>query len=1120
MLLRIIDESKINDDIVQVRIEFETEKEQSSYIVENFASLKSESFIKSLRWYYFNFPMQTGLPEPDRGVGEKILRHGQYCGDALLGEDHELLKYLNRIAAVGYDKLEVSIESENARFFDELWESCIFHDAKYVLSSCVKHFSRKCLPNKIAEAFPGLHYDLKVESPTNEQVQRLLQSSETEGQKKNESPRPLNIAAYVSRKVGLPGFADEGYRQYQSSNILQLSFNAFAQGGVVQFFTRKDVGWKSYSESLVAHEHPIHIFHYDGPIITDAGVDYFVFANDKIPAADVMQLLASNKINVCCIDSRFYLTSGQVSEASHALTRCAALAHAQGIGNLLGLNYSTHPWISTQIFEALYGQLALGHELGQAVVEVRKLLQAQHQQQLGTYQPIAFCAWPLLTHYSVQKVYFFGAGQSPADPNTSQRVDVIRQKLFGFRSDMLPPLVANVGDGNYLDLLEALFHAEKNMPVFISGPEGGGKTHMVHLACAHMAQVRLVSFAFYFNFSQETYTVAHIEEMLAPVLDVEPSKVQDALRNIRCCFVFDNFIQLDDAHLDHVVLNEFIQKNVAQHAFVIIGKPEFQMSGWRHILCDGLCETEKNILIAQQLDALHWNDEKLEALRKDNYFSQLLEKIGANPWLIQKALPLLLATEIQSVVENFGRFSISADADLPVTHFYQWQWAGLPEVWQRFLLLCMETRGILLEMLMVAADPRQSFTPAKNLMSLLGDENAQISEGLKLLSGAAMLSHFPHGRMVDNRCMDFLSAKREQLFNHESIAEIRLTFSKVLCQGITLLAQHVLKTPNPQISNNLIINRRNWVEHFEALWFAQDYTGFIRVKTAFEHLMREVKLDGEMREWSLDLLNRTPVSNISSDSITAEQKLCWLSLAINCLADKNSIENDEIRKGAEQWSAWHYKMNADVSRDVLPIYHQVSMFLDAYYGLSEKWFEAIEVNEKLLTLCRQHQAWQKVIFVCRTISEYYRRLGNKEKSREYEDIILNEIPYEESPVGYKAQQLVEILLMRLQHNDIENFEALLTLLKNDESSQRFAEVINGIEADMYFQQGNYLEALPHYGRVWVKALQAGHPAHIDQLKRRLIEIETHIGKELFSNHLTDILPAGVLKPDEYAGAIH
>ncbi|NQZ09897.1 MAG: hypothetical protein HRT35_22325 [Algicola sp.] len=1062
MLLRIIDRPAGDNGEDAIQIVLQHQQRTTDFVTESYDSPFSDNFRQKLAWY-FNEYLQNETFDVD--VVAKLIKHGQNIGDELLGEDHQLVKISEDIEQHGYHNLQVQLESQRIGFFDELWEATVLPDSKYMLSSVVKGFVRQFVQ---AKPLPELRFDLKVTPATQDSVSKLLQGEDaaSEDQSKNalakevqpKDDKPLLVLTLVSR-----AFAD--VMPFASSNSINTSLQAISAGGTIDYEVYQSTDWPTLQARLSDQSRPVHIVQYDGAVIIDHNSDNSIdnsiasIALDDgtlVSVTDLCTAMVENKVAALSIDARVYLQAGQNISASTGLAIIAQTAHQQGLGNIIGLGQITNPWTAGQCFESVYSQIANGLSLSQAIVEARKAMQSNIETSLMTAKPVPFHPWSLLLHYSVQEVTFFDASHLPADPSSDLSSGPVMgcfpDKLFGFKTELLPPMLYQASDGQVLKVIDQMATAGRQT-VSIIGGDGTGKSHLAHVVSLYLAQKQQIDYGFYFDFNSHQYTPNDMLEMIAPVLalDVNDKKqVEQKLATLHCCFVLDDVLPSLSKELSDE-LSEFVDKLIGHgHKVMILAdvtSPLHDLATVK-IKTVALSVVEQKILAAHSLRQLNLTPD-IQAQLQPRDWQELLVSLKGHPWLTKKFMPLLVGNNAGNNAET-AKAQAEQLKDVSVEAFYQSQWQTLSHTWQNLLLLCADVRGLLLEMLMIAFDQQPAFAPSKTLFTLLGDADAKFAQGLELWDRAGFVTRFPHGRMIDERCLNFLAAKRAQCFNGIDQQALSLPFSQLICHGVSLLSQHVLKQPNPNITNNLLINRRHWVKHFETLWFAKDYSGFIGVKGVFEQLLQQAKLTQESLDWSADLLQRTPpISN--SDDVSMEAKVSWLMLASGVAAQAGMQNNDVLAQGAKVWQDWFNVLPESVEQSQLPLFQQVVTFLERFYQSQGKWHDAIIICQKALVIYSQFEAWQRVIQSLKSLAGYHVEIGQKDQALTFENKIINDIPYTDAPAGFKTQQMLDVLMVRLARGDTEQAQHLLEQIRQTDEAPKLADMLDEVQADLLRQ---------------------------------------------------------------------
>jgi len=756
MLLRIIDIEKSNS--VNIILENDENCIIEEYSIESYSSPTSLNFRKSLSTYFKNYLSNGVNSSNDKIDVERLISRGKSFGDELLGEDHQLIKVTEIIDENNYQALDVQIESNRISFFNELWELTILPDSKYFLSTVVRSFIRKFTKQSISEALPECLYQLNVSSNTDDNLSQILNVDQDEQKNKQKTDdKPLNILYVVSRE----NIKDSG------SYAINSSFEAMNAGGIINYDIQQFTDSSLLEKRLADKNIPIHILHYDGPIIIENGVPSIILGNETkneyITVKKFSSILAKHKIALLCIDARAYIST-ESKFPNEWLAMIAKISFQQGLGNIIGLSEISEPWTSKQCFDNLYEQLSKGHNLAQAVIEARKLLQTDNNTSIASIQAIDSHIWPLLVHYSRQSIQFFKSNQI-VDNNLRPKFS-FNDNVFGFRSDMLPPLLNQVGDGQVLTLINKMINTRiaNEKVINITGEAGSGKTQLAHIANLYLAQKDYIHYSFYFDFSSQSYSREDIISMIAPVLSLTHDQlplVTDKLSEYQCSFIFDELGTKPHHLLSD--LPDFIHSLLLDgHTVISLNKSSLDLKDINTIEIKTLPLTsfEQKIIATDSLKTSGIAHSNLQQLESSDHWQDLLLTIKGNPWLAKKVPPLLASYEAKNLVNILATQLEKNNNHSKIELFYQYQWDSLTPIWQKLLLLCSEIPGLLLEMLMTVVDRKDTFEPAKSLFAIFNEDKMSFAQGLKQWQTSGFISQFPHGRVIEPSCLSFLQNKR------------------------------------------------------------------------------------------------------------------------------------------------------------------------------------------------------------------------------------------------------------------------------------------------------------------------------------------------------------------------
>ncbi len=1099
MLLRIIDKTTNGNDDELINIVFEHDLEDEQFYIYRYDSPFSRNFRENINWYYNEYLCDRDDKPDDRGVVEKLIKFGQYLGDQLLGEDHQLTKYMRLIEEQGYHNLQVQIESERVEFFDELWEAMVFPESKYILAAVVKSFVRKFSSLENRAEHVEVCYGLKTAPVSAESIVSLVQTgSESCSGPDRSDDKPLCILHAVFR----PGSRS---LPRDPSNAFNTGVELLATEGAIHYEIYPVSCWSELQKRLDDSSRPVHILHIDSTVLVDnESVSFGSYESQgkhqRIDVSDLVKSLVGNKVAVLCVDARNYINQGKVVSNNTGLSRIAQIAEAAGLGNVIGLSHSVDPWTSSECFRRFYYFLVKGLTPSQAVVEARKALQVITEASRFTSYAMPFNMWSLLVHYGGQQLTFFETPQEVSNAEESHTLARIQKNLFGFKSQLLSPPLSNTGDGQFLLSFEKMLTTQK-IPALI-GDEGMGKTHLTHQLCFYFLQSNQCDYGFYFDFETDFYSPDIILEMIGSVLGViskTRTDIEKKLRELCCCFVLDNILNVPSkSQLACKEVEEFLQELAAVgHKVIVTGTAVSPSTLYIEIPITPLLLEEQKILAAESLryNNLHGKD-------RDKEWEKLLFNLRGNPFLIKKVIPYLNSCDISELIEKIDREIPENLEKSVVAAFYQWQWEELPQIWQSLLLLSATVNGLILEILMIACDQKNPFTPAKTLLRELGEEDGILVEGLDLWEKSGFVNRLPQGRVIDSRCEKYLSTKSELgRFGKLKSKEIKLLLSQVICEGIRRLSLHLSTESNPVLCHKLLMNRREWVQHFEQLWFAADYRGFIGVKNAFDQLLKAAELTEESSAWSLDLLIRSEKISVSEDT-NLEARLSWLTVAIAALDTTGAEKEEVIMAGVSIWRDWFDTAVDALKSEQLQLFQHAKIFLELFYRKNENWEECIHISQKSCDAYIGYEAWHQVIQCYRSLTMYHVAIGKSVEASVFEDQILHKIDYGGLPSDFEIRQIMETALARIGRKDFEKAQVLVDQIKGRKDANQLYEIIDELQAEILFQKHNYRESMCHYCRMWKRAVNSKQKARMQKLSQRFAEIEEQLGTEAFDKLFT------------------
>jgi len=719
---------------------------------------------------------------------------------------------------------------------------------------------------------------------------------------------------------------------------------------------------------------------------------------------------------------------------------------SEGVGNIIGTHDISFPEITARCFAAIFSCISAGLEVGQAVVEARKKLQSHTENSDFTNHQKPFQYWSLPVQYGSQKISFFTIPLSMSEVYESENYNNLRQRLFGFKDDLLPPKALVASDRQFHSVLALL---RNELPIYLSGGEGCGKTSLGHQIGFYLTHLGEFKFSFYFDFSPEFYSKEDVLQMINPILSPE------ATDSTPCLFLFDNLDLISTENIDDIEkesLSVFIYDLQKQgHKIITSGQPlQGMLSSYQEIEVKNPTPMEQQHHISLLLGKHGLNKTSM-----DKEMLDLFQALKGNPFLLEKTIPLFeKQTTAEVSAEIIEAFNLDSDNN-SVGCFFQWQWEKMPIDSQRLFMVLISVPGVLLEMIDVAANKEVKDNPVEALLLLISSDPISFSSAFSSFRDAGLLQQFPHGNVISTRIIPFVEKLREQNSWYQTHADqLPLLLSKIICSAICNMAPHLQSQAGSPIKQNLLLNRGKWAKHLETVWFALELDVFIRTKGALFALLKQEGLASECADWSYDIISRSIVV-LPNDTKSPLEKLAWLNLATDALEKSESEDTPLLDSGVKEWQEW---LESNTTNEEVPLRISAVQFLDSYYMKNSNWESCRRVNKYANQFFREKGIWSKFIQSSQTLAHCSHKLGESDQALSYEHEMLELPPFEAQMSGYKDQLKLEIIMTRIMYDLLTEAQCLLDSMDVDEGPMKPA--ITNLQSDIFFKQERYQDALP------------------------------------------------------------
>lgn len=1063
MLLKIIDKPSSDGRNHSIEIVFTTSEGSKSFVSEYFPTSFPESLKKDLAWYFKEY--LNGSPTAsDRSVIDRLISHGKYMGERLVGDDLQLMCYREWIEESGYSNLTVSVESARIGFFEEPWEALVLPDSKYILSSVAKSFTRRF--NNVSSVEEGGRWDAMLEYGLT-------------------GESPLKVLHAVVPAIGECNPASNAYTR--ANELLQYD-------GAIEYVLWSLGDWPSLREWLL-NAPPVHIFQYSGPLVYSESMFFLPenahSANKSYPVASLHELvrcLQSVKCGLFILNVTEWLCeSAPPLAADTGLTLAAQIALTAGMPNVLGLGNLSDPWTADNCLSLVYKNILKGLSLAQSVVEARKALQTQTESDHLNLSPFSFHSWPLLILYELQPVIFCASDQPVAQDILHTRAYAgIRRKMHGFLSEFLPPYSHVTGDSVLLECLGA-FRPGSGAVIRIHGSPGSGKTQLLHMLAFYLMRGNWGQ-AFYFDYAEYFYTAADIREMTAPIL-IGQNGGQG-----RCIFMLDNFGPQGegDGATGYIALSRYLlELSAAQHVIVIAGPVSLApIAGEVQLTLRPLNPAEQRSMASRLL-----REHRIDVREYGSEANTLLERCRGNPFLIGNIMPKFSSPLSDELIDRVESLSRGASPDC-VDAYYSWQWLELPLPWRRWLGLLVDLQGVILEMLAVVFDSKTPFDPVLELYETIGKPNIPFSEGIALLGKAGFTVKHPLGRVVNPRCISFIlrqTAAPESGISRDG-KTVQTLLSRIVCRSLVIVIPEVIKKSDHLIIQNLVVNRRQWAKHLENIWKAGEYGEFTSTLSSLTELLKQAGLLEELAQWALRQVSENNEADLNKYLEMPEFLRGWIKLVSLTNRNGQAAQNPVIKQTAEFCDQWIKAITSDQASRQASLFTHIVQFLQTYYRQIHEWTALQTVCEMALREYRRHEVWPLAVAALTSLIECCSEKSNMDQARKFERELLEEVPLDGFHAGFKWQLQAKVVATRLSRAEFDSAQELLDqiyALADNDYQRRLADTL---QADIYYRQERLEDAALIYHSLIesAAALDAMNSEDREFFRQRYAEIQSRL----------------------------
>lgn len=851
------------------------------------------------------------------------------------------------------------------------------------------------------------------------------------------------------------------------SDMLSVCIRSLEFDRPVRFELSVDATFEAIMDTIERKEAPIHAVQFEGHCVMRDGNPLLAIR----PWGGVPQLIEVEAILKRMSRAGIRLAVVGLEHTDPSVDGLALLGKLSSeVRDLTLIGYPSPVDARTRSADAirLFGALAAGSTVGRATVDLRKCHQDSRQSQDISANDINPTSRAQLVQYGNACPAMFPLDESiGVERAMAQPFGKIRSRMFGFQATMLPPDNVSSASSAYLALMRTGDHFKL---LRLTGEAGVGKTHLAHHLAFHSCAHNDANLAFYFDYGQTFYSYLDIAAMIAPVLGGDTSQSEDIvvlLSSIKCHFVIDSFperksLSAEDAEtFDKTVA--LIQRLASKHRVTFAGGHASWTEGTSFEV-PPLAEAEIRI-IAQDLMARLAMYTEVSAAD----LARILELSGGNPWQAKKAVTRLLTRPAPEVLDELADISLQSHSSR-VAGYHDYQFVRLPSHLQQLLLLMLDFPGVYFEMLLVAQARPESEppSPARALMEALGAPSSMLSEGIAELESAGFLLQSGFGRQIE-------PSARSYLLHHRNTApqtihpESALALSRLLCESLCIIGPRLQANENQGLAFNIVSNRHHWARCMETLWLATEYQGFFSTRTQLQQLLAVHRVNGEIDEWSHDLICRTDRSCYADMAVDASSTLAWLALARSSVATKARASSPPIAEATEYLfnRFMEVDLDSDSSRPQLALFAQVASFLEGSYYIRGEWTRCNQVSAAALRIGKYLDQPNRIMRSLKSMAKCAAHLQCYDECLKLEEQLMDITYSHDQAIPPRIQLMLglECLDDRLQRGAMKDAQRLLDLITRSHPEKPLQPLIRRYQADVFFAQRMFAESAEIYGQL-------------------------------------------------------
>ncbi|MEJ2419981.1 MAG: hypothetical protein P8Y45_24310 [Exilibacterium sp.] len=212
--------------------------------------------------------------------------------------------------------------------------------------------------------------------------------------------------------------------------------------------------------------------------------------------------------------------------------------------------------------------------------------------------------------------------------------------------------------------------------------------------------------------------------------------------------------------------------------------------------------------------------------------------------------------------------------------------------------------------------------------------------------------------------------------------------------------------------------------------------------------------------------------------------VAWLRLASSALSTPEAGQQPLFSQAADLWRNWLEQQIPGSADQPDPCLHNCCKYLQQYYRIQQDWAALRRVCTTALNEYTAFEIWPAVVQELFSLAESSFKLNENDTGIGYEQQILEQLPFDQLPQGYKSQLMIRLISNRISRTATVLAQELLDQLRAEPEAEKLASLTDMLQADIYFQSERVEAAAELYEKI-LNEEKNTNPEHKQYLESQL-----------------------------------